>query len=55
MTELIPKLATDEEAEAFLAQDLADLDFSQFKPMRLELEKKKSGEAPLSPEATGRK
>jgi len=56
--ERVPKLATDEEAEAFLAQDLSDLDLSQFKPMRLELEKKKkkkSGGAPLSPEVTERK
>lgn len=55
MTKRVPKLASDEEAEAFLAQDLSDLDFSQFKPMRLELETKKSGEAPLSPQVSERK
>jgi predicted DNA binding CopG/RHH family protein len=33
-------LTTDEEAEAFLEQDLSDLDFSQFKPVRFEFEKK---------------
>lgn len=55
MKERVPKLATDEEAEAFLAQDLTDPDFSQFKPMRLELEKKTSCGTPLSPEATERK
>jgi predicted DNA binding CopG/RHH family protein len=32
----IPKLRTDEEVEAFLAQDLSDLDWSQFKPARFE-------------------
>lgn len=42
MTKLVPKLTTDEEAEAFLDQDLSDLDFSQFKPMRFELEKKEA-------------
>jgi predicted DNA binding CopG/RHH family protein len=36
----IPKLTTDEEAEAFLAQDLSDLDISQFKPVRFDFEKK---------------
>jgi predicted DNA binding CopG/RHH family protein len=42
MTKLVPKLTTDDEAEAFLDQDLSDLDFSQFKPMRFELEKKEA-------------
>ena len=32
----VPHFKTDEEAEAFLEQDLSDLDFSQFKPMRFE-------------------
>ena len=36
----VPRLKTDEEAEAFLEQDLSDLDFSQFKPMRFEFEPK---------------
>ena len=36
----VPRLKTDEEAEAFLAQDLSDLDFSQFKPMRFEFQPK---------------
>ncbi|MGA7059074.1 MAG: CopG family antitoxin [Terriglobales bacterium] len=36
----MPQLKTDEEAEAFLAQDLSKLDFSQFKPVRFEFEKK---------------
>jgi len=31
----VPPLNSDEEAEAFLEQDLSDLDFSQFKRMRL--------------------
>lgn len=42
MTKAVPKLTTDDDAEAFLAQDLSDLDFSQFKPMRFELEKKEA-------------
>jgi predicted DNA binding CopG/RHH family protein len=36
----VPRLRTDEEAEAFLAQDLSDLDFSQFKPMKFEFQRK---------------
>ena len=40
MKRKVPKLTTDEEAESFLEQDLSDLDFSQFKPMRFEFEKK---------------
>jgi predicted DNA binding CopG/RHH family protein len=40
MKRKVPRLTTDEEAEAFLEQDLSDLDFSQFKPVRFEFEKK---------------
>lgn len=40
MKKKVPKLETDKQAEAFLAQDLSDLDFSQFKPARFEFEKK---------------
>ncbi|HEX5280194.1 MAG TPA: CopG family antitoxin [Micropepsaceae bacterium] len=36
----IPRLRTDEEAEAFLNQDLSNVDFSQFKAARFEFEKK---------------
>lgn len=36
----VPRLRTDEKAEAFLAQDLSGMDFSQFKPARFEFEKK---------------
>ena len=36
----MPRLTTDEDAEKFLEQDLSDLDFSQFKPVRFEFEKK---------------
>ncbi|KMO13600.1 hypothetical protein NS228_15600 [Methylobacterium indicum] len=32
----VPEFATDEEAEAFLDQDLSGLDFSQFKPAHFE-------------------
>jgi predicted DNA binding CopG/RHH family protein len=41
-TRKVPVLRTDEEAEAFLMQDLSDLDFSQFKPMHFEFEKKET-------------
>lgn len=36
----VPRLTTDEAAERFLEQDLSDLDFSQFKPVRFEFAKK---------------
>ncbi|MBX9761303.1 MAG: hypothetical protein K2Y29_21175 [Beijerinckiaceae bacterium] len=32
----VPVFKTDEEAEAFLEQDLSELDFSQFKPAHFE-------------------
>lgn len=41
-TRKVPVMRTDEEAEAFLMQDLSDLDFSQFKPMHFEFEKKQA-------------
>jgi hypothetical protein len=34
MKRQVPKMTTDEEAEAFLEADLSDLDFSQFKRTR---------------------
>jgi len=40
MKKKVPRLRTDKQAEAFLAQDLSNLDFSQFKPARFEFEKK---------------
>jgi predicted DNA binding CopG/RHH family protein len=40
MKRKVPRLTTDEEAEAFLEQDLSDLDFSQFKPVRFEFARK---------------
>lgn len=36
----MPLLRTDAEAEAFLDQDLSDLDFSQFKAGQLDYERK---------------
>ena len=36
----VPRMTTDEEAEAFLEQDLSDLDFSQFKPVKFEFQTK---------------
>ncbi len=38
----VPRLTTDEEAEAFLMQDLSDLDLSQFKRHHFEFEKKEA-------------
>jgi predicted DNA binding CopG/RHH family protein len=40
MKRKVPVFKTDEEAEAFLEQDLSDLDFSQFKPMHFEFKPK---------------
>jgi predicted DNA binding CopG/RHH family protein len=40
MKRKVPRMTTDEEAEAFLEQDLSDLDFSQFKPVRFEFQAK---------------
>lgn len=42
MKRKVPDLRTDEEAEAFIEQDLSDLDFSQFKPLRFEFERKEA-------------
>jgi predicted DNA binding CopG/RHH family protein len=33
----VPHFKSDAEAEAFLEQDLSDLDFSQFKPVHFEI------------------
>jgi predicted DNA binding CopG/RHH family protein len=40
MKRKVPAFKTDREAEEFLEQDLSDLDFSQFKPMRFEFKPK---------------
>jgi len=40
MKKRVARLKTDKQAEAFLAQDLSNLDFSKFKPTRFEFEKK---------------
>jgi predicted DNA binding CopG/RHH family protein len=40
MKKKVPRLKTDRQAEAFLAQDLSGLDFAQFKPAKFEFEKK---------------
>ena len=36
----VPKMTTDEEAEAFLDNDLSDVDFAAFKPLTWEAEPK---------------
>jgi len=38
----VPEFNTDAQAEAFLEQDLSDLDFKQFKPMHFEIVKKEA-------------
>ena len=40
MKRKVPRLKSDKEAEDFLARDLPGLDFSQFKPVHFEFEKK---------------
>jgi len=40
MKKKVPHFKSDAEAEAFLEQDLSDLDFSQFKPVKFEFETK---------------
>ena len=40
MTREVPDFKSDAEAEAFLDQDLSELDFSQFKPAKFEFERK---------------
>jgi predicted DNA binding CopG/RHH family protein len=40
MKRKVPRLKTDAAASAFLAEDLSDLDFTQFKPVRFEIQKK---------------
>ena len=40
MKRKVPRMTTDEEAEAFLEQDLSDLDFSQFNPVKFEFQAK---------------
>ena len=40
MKRKVPRLTSDKQAEAFLAQDLSKLDFTQFKTTRFEFEKK---------------
>ena len=40
MKKKVPRLKTDRQVEEFLAHDLSNLDFSQFKPARFEFEKK---------------
>jgi len=40
MKKRVPKMKTDKAAEKFLDQDLSNLEFSQFRPVRFEFEKK---------------
>ena len=47
----VPKFKTDAEAEAFLEQDLSDLDFRQFQPMRFEIAPKDAALNMRLPEA----
>jgi predicted DNA binding CopG/RHH family protein len=47
----VPTMTTDAEAEAFLDQDLSDLDFSQFKPLTWETSPKSARVNMRLPEA----
>jgi predicted DNA binding CopG/RHH family protein len=47
----VPKFKTDAETEAFLEQDLSDLDFRQFQPMRFEIAPKDAALNMRLPEA----
>lgn len=40
MPRTVPRMTTDEDVEAFLDQDLSELDFSQFKRVHFELQSK---------------
>jgi predicted DNA binding CopG/RHH family protein len=40
MKKKVPNLRSDKQAETFLSQDRSGLDFSQFKPVHFEFEKK---------------
>src|SRR5437870_1204050 len=40
MKRKVSRMTTDQQVEAFLEQDLSDLDFSQFKPVKFEFENK---------------
>ena len=40
MGKQVPHFKTDEEAEAFLEQDLSDLNFAQFRPAKFEFSPK---------------
>ena len=40
MNKIVPEFTSDAEAEAFLEQDLSELDYSQFKPSQFEFTKK---------------
>jgi predicted DNA binding CopG/RHH family protein len=42
MKRKVPEFRSDEEAAAFLEQDLSDLDFRAFKPAHFEFEKKEA-------------
>ncbi len=42
----VPVFKSDAEAEAFLEQDLSNLDFAQFKPVKFEFEKQKDDDQP---------
>jgi len=40
MKRKVPRMTTDGEAEAFLSQDLSDLNFAQFKPTTFDFQSK---------------
>jgi len=52
MKRSVPRLTSDEEAEAFLDTDLSDLDFSQFKSGRLRFAEDSSADAAERPRSS---
>ncbi len=51
----VPVMTTDEEAEAFLAQDLSNLDFTKFRAIRFERQPKGERVATAAPKPRRRK
>jgi hypothetical protein len=51
----VPLLKTDKQAEAFLSQDLSNLDFSQFKSAHFEFLANRVGPAAAAKKTSGKK
>jgi hypothetical protein len=51
----VPRLKTDKIVDAFLAQDLSKLDFSQFQPVRFEFDEEGQADQHASPGTLARR